>query len=140
MRFNLRSKQHDVNVISHAVLKTIAAFLNSEGGYLIIGVGDDGTTIGIEEDQFQNVDKWQLHLSNLVRDKLGTSALSHIDTRIVPNEGKTIAEITCKKSPDEIYLRMSKNASEEFYIRSGPASTLLQPSEIVKYLRARPVI
>ena len=30
------------------VLKTLAAFLNSNGGKLIIGVADDGTPVGIE--------------------------------------------------------------------------------------------
>ncbi|RPJ37658.1 MAG: ATP-binding protein [Deltaproteobacteria bacterium] len=35
---------------SRACSKTIAAFLNTEGGDLLIGVGDDGAIVGIERD------------------------------------------------------------------------------------------
>lgn len=38
-----------------AVLKTLVAFLNSKGGTLLIGVADDGTVIGVDEDSFETV-------------------------------------------------------------------------------------
>ena len=41
-----------------AVLKTMAGFLNTRGGRLIVGVRDDGTPLGIEADQFESEDKW----------------------------------------------------------------------------------
>jgi len=40
--------------VTYAVLKTIAAFLNTEGGDLIIGVNDGREVVGIEQDQFEN--------------------------------------------------------------------------------------
>ncbi len=55
-----------------AILKTIAAFMNSEGGMLIVGVEDNGNILGVEED-FQtfsdrkNWDGWMQHLVNIVR-------------------------------------------------------------------------
>jgi predicted HTH transcriptional regulator len=33
-----------------AILKTIAAFMNSEGGTLIVGVDDSGNILGVEKD------------------------------------------------------------------------------------------
>jgi hypothetical protein len=36
--------------IQTAITKTIAAFLNTSGGNLLIGVGDSGTVLGIEPD------------------------------------------------------------------------------------------
>lgn len=52
------------------VLETIAAFLNSQGGTLLIGVKDDGTIIRIESDlltfdeQEQDLDTWQQCLAS----------------------------------------------------------------------------
>src|SRR5262245_47038434 len=46
-----------------------AAFCNTGGGELLIGVGDDQTILGIEHDHFANNDKFLLHLRNLVTDK-----------------------------------------------------------------------
>ena len=38
------------NNLRHSSLKTISAFLNTEGGTLIIGVEDDGTIFGLDND------------------------------------------------------------------------------------------
>jgi predicted HTH transcriptional regulator len=37
-------------ILRKSVTKTIAAFLNSEGGTLLIGVADSGSVLGIEPD------------------------------------------------------------------------------------------
>ena len=47
LRWNLRENRQDDSVVTHAALKTIAAFLNTEGGDLLIGVADDGSIVGI---------------------------------------------------------------------------------------------
>ena len=49
LRINLHTKEQDKKV-ENSVLKTIVAFLNSEGGTLLIGVSDCGEIIGIEKD------------------------------------------------------------------------------------------
>src|SRR6185295_2745086 len=41
LRWNLRENRKDPQIVTTAVLKTIAAFLNTEGGDLLIGVADD---------------------------------------------------------------------------------------------------
>ena len=48
LRWNLREDRKD-NRVTHAVLKTIAAFLNTEGGDLLIGVADDGSVVANRE-------------------------------------------------------------------------------------------
>ena len=57
------------------VLKAIAAFLNSDGGTLLIGVSNDHTIYGLEEDYcfFKNPsrDQLELHLINLIESKVG---------------------------------------------------------------------
>jgi predicted HTH transcriptional regulator len=57
-----RKTGKDDKGVTHAVLKTIAAFLNTEGGNLLIGVADDdGSIIGIERDQLGSDDKFMRH-------------------------------------------------------------------------------
>ena len=53
--------------VTHAVLKTIAAFLNTEGGDLLIGIADDGSIVGTERDQLESDDKFMRHLAQVVR-------------------------------------------------------------------------
>ena len=63
LRRNLHTNQND-RIVELAVLKTVAAFLNSrDGGTLIIGVSDDHKPVGIEVDAFKNEDRMGLHLS-----------------------------------------------------------------------------
>ena len=61
-----------------AVLKTIVAFLNTDGGNLLIGVDDDGDIIGADIQSFENKDKMGLHLTNLIASKIGNSFLPFI--------------------------------------------------------------
>jgi predicted HTH transcriptional regulator len=42
--------------VTHAMRKTIAAFLNTEGGDLLIGAADNGSVVGIE--QLESDDKF----------------------------------------------------------------------------------
>src|SRR5439155_9603441 len=45
LRWSLKEDRQDDRLVTHAVLKTVAAFLNSEGGDLVIGVADDRTVL-----------------------------------------------------------------------------------------------
>ena len=46
----MKLKQPNQKVLEKVISKTIAAFMNSEGGTLFIGVDDDGNVIGLEND------------------------------------------------------------------------------------------
>lgn len=66
LRWNLRAEKKD-KAITHASLKTIAAFLNTDGGILLIGVADEGTLLGLNNDKFENEDKLLLFLTNTIK-------------------------------------------------------------------------
>ena len=76
LRWNLKENRED-RAVTYAAIKTIAAFLNTEGGDLLIGVADDRSVLGIEKDGFENEDKFMLHLSQMVRNTLG-AAPAHV--------------------------------------------------------------
>ena len=62
LRTNMHTGEKDPKM-ELAVLKTIAAFLNMNGGTLIVGVSDDGEPVGVEADKFPDEDKMNLTLS-----------------------------------------------------------------------------
>src|SRR3990167_3633054 len=70
------SKRDMVNKeLEKAVMKTVAAFLNSDGGHLLIGVGDKGQPTGLEKD-FASLPKpdsdgFENHFNNLFNQMIG---------------------------------------------------------------------
>ena len=114
--------------MTHAALKTIAAFLNTEGGDLLIGVADDAAVLGIEHDRLDNDDKFMRHLAQVVRNGLGDRAGTCIDPRMQVVEGKTVCLVSCQRSPEPVYLRwkgLEKAPDGDFYARSGPGTVRL---------------
>lgn len=140
LRWNLKENRQDDEAITHAVLKTIAAFLNTEGGDLLIGVGDDRTVLGIDHDQLDNDDKFMLHLTQVVRNGLGDRASTCIDPKTQIVQGKTVCLVSCQRSPEPVRLKW-KGAEEksegDFYVRSGPGTVKLSTDNTKEYIRTR---
>lgn len=135
LRVNLHTGEIDKR-IEYATLKTISAFLNSKGGTLLLGVSNNGEVIGLEKDRFENNDRLNLHLTNLVRGKIGKHNLNLISFKTIIIEGKTIIRIDCLKSDKPVFM-MNPSKEEEFYIRIGPSSVQIKGSELVGYISKR---
>jgi hypothetical protein len=134
VRVNLHTGQVDQKM-EHAVLKTIAAFLNSKGGTLFIGVNDEGEAVGLEADKFPSEDKMALHLDNLVKDRLGGSVFACVKPSFVDVQGKRVLVIECGASVKPVFLK--NGAGEEFFIRAGASSPALPQSHAHEYIQQR---
>lgn len=140
LRWNLRENRQDDKSITHAALKTIAAFLNTEGGDLLIGVADDGSIVGIEQDHLDNDDKFMRHLMQVVRNGLGNRAGTCVDPKTQIVKGKTICLVSCQRSPEPVFLKWKQaevNLEGDFYVRSGPGSVVLATDSAKEYIRTR---
>ncbi len=122
--------------VTRASLKTIAAFLNTEGGTLLIGVGDDGGAIGIEKDGFENSDKFQLHLYTKISEQMGTDVAMDVQAGIDWYQGKQVCVVRCKSRGRPVYLKNSGKDSD-FYVRRGPSSTRLETEALAPYIQGR---
>lgn len=131
LRWNLIADKAD-KAIENSALKTIVAFLNTEGGTLLIGVKDDGTILGMEKDQFLNEDKYLLHFASLINDRIGKHYIEHIEWGLREVQGKKVLRVNCKPSSSPAFL---KNNGEEFFVRNGPSSVQLSTSEVLEYSR-----
>jgi len=140
LRWNLKEDRKDDKIVTHAVLKTIAAFLNTEGGDLLIGVADDGSIVGIERDQLDSDDKFMLHLSQVVRNGLGDRAGTCIDPKTQVVQGKTVCVVTCQRSLEPVFLKwkeMEVSPQGDFFVRSGPGTVKLPADSAAKYIETR---
>ncbi len=134
MRFNLKTGKNGKE-IEMAWLKAVVAFMNSDGGILLIGVDDAGTILGIEADNFANEDKCRLHFKNLMNTHVGAEFTRFVQLKVIPVNTQTILIIECERVRRPVFLSSGKQ--EDFFIRSGPSSMKLSMSQMVKYLAER---
>jgi len=136
LRWNIKAGKND-DSITHACLKTLNAFLNTDGGVLLIGVADNGEVPGIELDRFPNEDRFLLHLFNVIKSSMGEPVAALIRADMIHTGEQTACMATCEPSPFPVFLKFKKNQDEEFYIRTGPGSTRLSPAKLMSYIMER---
>ena len=122
------------------MLKTIAAFLNTEGGDLLIGVADNGAIVGIENDRLETDDKFMRHLAQVVRNGLGDRTGTCIDPKTQVVQEKTVCVVSCQRSPEPVFLQwkgMEAEPAGDFFVRSGPGTVKLSPESTERYVQTR---
>lgn len=134
LRINLHTGEEDARMET-AVLKTIAGFLNTHGGTLVIGVADDGNPVGIEADGFANEDKMSQHLANLVNDRIGAKTWSSLHANFDDYSGVRVLSVRCEKAQFPSYVKGDK--TEVFYVRAGTSTVALPVGQIADYVNQR---
>ena len=131
--------------LEEVIMKTVAAFANSQGGTLLIGVGDDGEVIGLEPDYHSlggvDRDKFELHLRNLLNQQFGTGFVtSKVVVKFHEVEEKEVCQIETAAAKEPVILIVKdKNGqlTEKFYARSGNSSQEIPLSEMNAYIKER---
>jgi hypothetical protein len=134
LRTNLHTNQVDKKM-EHSVMKTVAAFMNTDGGTLLVGVEDDGSILGIEQDNFQGKDNYHRHFTNLVKQYTGNEHLPFIRSEVISVDDKSILKVDCSPSDKGVFLKVDNN--EEFFVRTGPSSVKLEGSKLLSYVNNR---
>lgn len=137
MRLNGVNKE-----LAKVVAKTVAAFLNSEaGGVLLIGVDDDGKAIGLARDyrtlKKQDRDGFHLFLMNLFADAYGKDVSSLlIRIEFYDIDGCDVCCVVANPAPMPVYARDSAGG-ENLYIRQGNSSVCPSMREAAEYIKLR---
>jgi hypothetical protein len=121
--------------IGVSALKTIAAFLNTDGGTLLIGVADDHSIPGIE-DEIKAIfkgsrDNFLLHFKNLLKENIGPDFYPLIDHHIVVIDDVQVLRVDVKASNEECFI------GEDFYVRTNPATDKISGRKMLDYCRRR---
>ncbi len=134
LRVNLHTGEPDKRM-ELAVLRTIAGFLNTTGGTLVVGLSDDGTPVGLEVDKFPNEDKMSLHLVNIVKSRISPQAMTAIHIHFEDYDHSRVMMVRCPPSPVPIFVKDGQ--VERFYVRTGPSTSELTASQTQDYIKQR---
>ena len=143
-RWNLHTHVRD-DKMELVFAKTVAGFLNSDGGTLLIGVDDDGEAIGLVNDfstvKVPDTDRYELWLRDFLTATLGQNAsvLPVIDFAPVTVDGAAtyVCRVICPASPRPVYLRVPKSGGSELWVRTGNSTRLLKVDEAIDYVMHR---
>jgi len=138
VRWDLREGKKSPEL--EAVIRyTVAGFLNAHGGTLLIGVGDDGSIIGLQPDygtfKKPNRDGFELFLTELLLGALGKDMATSIRTTFHEVDGKDVCRVTVAAGPRPVFLKEGND--EVFYLRAGNSTRRLSTREAVQYCKAR---
>jgi len=133
--------------LEKVILKTLAAFGNTDGGILLIGVDDDKNILGLEKDfntlKKSTADYYEIHLRNILHNLMGVKYISK-NVRIqfeTFEDQKVICKIKVIAADEPSYLKFkNKNGQveEKFYVRSGNSSQeITSMAEINDYINTR---
>ena len=134
LRYDLR--ENTVNKkLEFVIAKTISAFLNSDGGILIIGLDDNGNALGLEKDfetlPKKDIDGFELHLRNIILKYLGSSFEKYLKVTFPIIDDRTICKIQISKSGKPVFTTFEGN--ENFYVRIGNSSVPKNRAEQSEY-------
>jgi ActR/RegA family two-component response regulator len=139
-RWDLRLKRinHDLEAV---VVRTVAAFLNSDGGgVLLMGVDDRGTVVGLQDDyktlKKQDRDGFENFLVTLLLGAFGKdiSPLIRIDFQEV--EGSDVCRASTRPAPRAVFVA-DGSGGEHLFIRAGNSTRQLSTREAIEYCKTR---
>ena len=138
--FRWDTRQNMVNRnLEKSVMKTIAAFLNSQGGHLVIGIDDNKSVVGLAADYSslnkKDADGFENHFTNIFHNMVGAEYRQFVKLNWSHVDGKECCVVSVAPSHKPAYLK--ENNAEEFYIRTGNGTTALKLSEANAYIDSR---
>lgn len=126
--------------LERSVARTVSAFLNTNGGLLVIGVGDHGELIGIERDyeslgQRKDKDGWQQAFRNVLHAYLPKDAVALVRVEFRHFKEITAALVHVPEVKSPVYLKDSSGS--HFFVRSGNTSQELEGAAVHEWLNER---
>jgi len=135
--WSIKENKIDKN-LKFNVLKSVAGFMNSNGGTLIIGVDDEHQIIGMDLDFKSNwkgnKDGFILDFREYLESYIGINNYNrYIDLSFESIDNKEVCIIKVEKN--EYYIYLKKNNKKVLYVRLGNRTKPLDdPEEIMEYI------
>ena len=138
-RWNVHTGERDPK-IELVIAKTIAGFLNADGGTLLIGVDDDGRPSGLSSDlslmKAPDLDRFELWLTDLLERCLGKTAVAHVRVVWEQVQSQDVCRVDVAAAPAPVFLDVpGGNREADMYVRMGNSTRKLRTDEAVEYVR-----
>jgi predicted HTH transcriptional regulator len=121
------------------IFQAVAAFLNSkEGGTILIGVANNKTIVGLEEDykvanpQKRDKDGYSLFLSDIINHNILGNCILYYSISFNNINGRDICRIKVSPATEPVYLK-----DGAFYVRENNRKRALNPFEAQEYCKRR---
>lgn len=137
-RWNVHTKQRDPK-IELVIAKTVAGFLNADGGTLLVGVDDDARPQGLAEDlslmKEPDLDRYELWLIDLLERCLGKTAVANVTVSFEQVDAVEVCRVDVAAAPGPVFLdEPGGNREADMYVRMGNSTRKLLTDEALEYV------
>ena len=137
-RVNLHTGQVD-RKIEHVIVKTVCGFLNAEGGTLFIGISDDGTALGLDDD-FATLrgrggpDGYELFVRQCLDNGLSSPTAARVSIAFERIDGHEVCVVKVAASGKPVFAKPPGHSiAAEFWVRVGNATKQLHGDDMLTY-------
>src|SRR5271157_6475169 len=132
--FRWDMKESKLNrALENVVLKTLAGYMNGNGGTLLIGVADDGSIVGLENDyktlKKQDRDGFEQALMTAIATQLGGDACHSVQAVFHSVDHRDVCRVIASPAHRPVYLRAGE--TPKLYVRTGVSTRELNVQEAV---------
>ena len=138
-RWNMLAGKQDKR-IEHAIVKAACAFLNAEGGHLLIGVDDDGKVVGLTRDmetlgRRPNRDGYELFLRQLLDNHLSVPTAGMINIGFETLDDLDVCVVSVSRSTRPVFAKPAEGVTDpiDFWVRTGNATKQLHGDDMLQY-------
>jgi membrane protein YdbS with pleckstrin-like domain len=136
LQWDYRQQKRNKNLYE-PVMKNLAAYMNTVGGTLLIGVDDDGQVLGLEPDYNtmgkKNSDGFENVFNMAFNKMIGAEYRQYVDVSFPILEEKEICVLRTLPAAEPVFLL--HQGEEKFYIRTGNSSQPLTISKAARYIQ-----
>jgi len=126
-------------VVEEAVVKSVAGFMNANGGTLLIGVDDRGQPIGLANDlktlERPDRDGYENWLTTLFEHAIGKPPIANMSVSFEEVGGQGICRIDVEPGPAPVFVKVRDDAW--FYVRLNNSTRRLSGEEVLEYVGRR---
>jgi predicted HTH transcriptional regulator len=137
-RWDLR-EGHINRSLENVVMKTLAGYMNSQGGTLLMGVADDGAILGLDNDysvlKKPGRDGFEQLLMTSIASKLGADACQTVQTVFHAVEGRDVCRVIVSPAHRPVYVKDGE--TPKLYVRTGVSTRELNVQEAINYTATR---
>jgi len=125
--------------VKNKIIRTVAGFLNAEGGTLFIGVSDDGNAYGIQTDVELtgrgDLDGYELELFSLLTNSISTDMVARKVRVSFPKfQGVSICRVEVTRSNEPVFANTMR-VRDAFFVRIGNSTQTMSVQSAMSYVK-----